>query len=399
MSQNLLPTIGLMAAAFTRAAAWSCNDEGATETLKKVGLASVDDKAVCNDGTEAAYYIKDNGNPHLWVVYLAGGGWCFDKVSCQERYNGTEYPHHDCSSSSEAAPCFMSSKDYPETCGKTGIFDTSSNSPLRTANKVYVPYCSSDGHMGDGEFAGWQFRGARIGRAVIAALKKKSSLGTAGSTLIFGGGSAGGRGAMVLLDEVAKMLPEMTLLGFLDSPYLMDVPSDSVNFNGFQEQHVGVLENFNGSSIVSSDCAAAYKTEPWKCLFGQYRMPFLTTPYLMAAAQFDGWQLSHLVHDCSGIEKDPVYTSEQAKYVEDFGAKTRALAQTLPSGKTPWAIVYSTACYNHHISEHTSFWTVATSRGTSESDAMKLLLQRKGGQLIDSCSGFNCGSGCGALLI
>jgi len=188
-------------------------------------------------------------------------------------------------------------------------------------------------------------------------------------------------------------LLEMKVRGFLDSPYYMDVPSNS-SFSGFQEQHVGVLENFNGSSVVSSDCAAAYATEPWKCLFGQYRIPFLTTPYLLAAAQFDGWQLSHEVHDYAGIEADPVYTSQQLAYVDRFGGQTHAFAQTLPSRRTPWAIVYSTACYNHHISEKTGFWAVATGKGMSENGAMALLVQGTGGQFIDDCGSYNCGSGC-----
>jgi len=385
------------AALVAQTAAWSCNDAGATETLKREGLATIDKHALCNDGTEASYYIKDNGNPDLWIVYLAGGGWCYDRDSCVQRFNGTEYPHHDCSNSSEASPCFMSSKDFPDTCGKTGVFDTnSSRTPLHNANKIYVPYCSSDGHMGDGEFAGFQFRGARIARSVISSLKAKYGLGKKGSTLIFGGGSAGGRGAMVLLDEISQTLPDMKVRGFLDSPYYMDVPSNSTGFGGFQQQHVGVLENFNGSSVVSADCAAAYSTGTWKCLFGQYRMPFLRTPYLLAAAQFDGWQLSHLVHDYSGIEKDPVFTSQQAAYVDRFGAKTHAFAQTLPSRRTPWAVVYSTACYNHHISEKTGFWDISSSKGISENNAMTLLLQGKDEQIIDDCGSYNCGSGCTA---
>ena len=34
---------------------------------------------------------------------------------------GSEYPQHDCNNSDASAPCFMSSKDYPDTCGKVGV--------------------------------------------------------------------------------------------------------------------------------------------------------------------------------------------------------------------------------------------------------------------------------------
>merc|ERR1712070_601677 len=384
-------------AALPTASAWSCNDDGATEVLAKVPLGTVDALAVCNDGSEAAYYFKDNGNPSLWLVYLGRGGWCHDAESCADRFDGSDYPHHDCSNSSEAAPCFMSSKDYPKECAKTGVFDVDPHhTPLSTANKVYVPYCSSDGHMGDGEHAGWQFRGARIARAVVADLQSRG-LGS-GSTLVWSGGSAGGRGAMVLLDEVAQKLPDVRVLGYLDSNYYVDVRSYSADFAGFQIQHKGVLQNFNASSVISEDCAAAYEGELWKCLFGQFRMPHIKTPYLMVAAHFDGWQLSHLVEDYQGIDSSPSFTDEQRTYVEVFGSKTTALAQTLPSAVTPRAIVYSTACYNHHISEKSNFWTVTTSDGLSQNDAVHMLLhddhRHSRIQLIDECESFDCGSGC-----
>jgi hypothetical protein len=158
------------------------------------------------------------------------------------------------------------------------------------------------------------------------------------------------------------------------------------------------LQNFNASSVISDACAAAYNGELWKCLFGQFRMPHVKTPYLMVAAQFDGWQLSHLVEDYQGIDSSPSFTDEQTAYVEVFGSKTTALAQTLPSAVTSRAIVYSTACYNHHISEKSNFWTVTTSDGLSQNDAVHMLLhddhRHSHIQLIDECESFDCGSGC-----
>lgn len=44
--------------------------------------------------------------------------------SCNKRFDGSAYPHHSClpGGSNFSAPCFMSSKDYPASCGKTGAF-------------------------------------------------------------------------------------------------------------------------------------------------------------------------------------------------------------------------------------------------------------------------------------
>lgn len=372
--------------------AWSCDDAGATTVLAKVKLGEVDRLAVCNDGSEAAYYLEANTSSREWLVYLAGGGWCHDHESCAAREDGTAFPHQSCNTSTLSSPCFMSNKDFPETCGKTGIFDRS-GSPLQQASKVYVPYCTSDAYMGDGAFGPWQFRGARIVRAVLKDLRTRGL--RPGSRLIFGGGSAGSRGAMVLLDEVTKMLPGIQVHGFLDSPYWIDIPSSAANFSGFQHQTRDVLTNFNAWSVVSQTCYAQYRSEEaWKCLFGQYRMAFVRTPYLLIASQFDSWQLSHLVHGYSGIQDQPAFTPTEVAYTEKFAAQTRSgldeLAKAVPSG----SYVYSAACYNHHISEKGIFFTSATSSGFTESEALAAIW-RGHGDAIDRCDGFNCSIGCG----
>jgi hypothetical protein len=59
-----------------------------------------------------------------------------------------------------------------------GVFSEDKNiSPLYDANKAFLRYCSSDGHMGDvggddaaATFEGRHFRGQRIVRAMITYL-------------------------------------------------------------------------------------------------------------------------------------------------------------------------------------------------------------------------------------
>ena len=60
-------------------------------------------QAVCNDGTPAAYYLqKGTGSgANRWVLYLEGGFWCWDKSSCDLRYNTS---HFQMSSSDCARP-------------------------------------------------------------------------------------------------------------------------------------------------------------------------------------------------------------------------------------------------------------------------------------------------------
>ena len=169
----VLRKAALVAALAATAGAWSCNDAGAETLMTLTSLKATDAGAVCNDGTPAAYYFAP-GSPSskTFLVYLSGGGQCYDAASCAGRGDGSLYPHHNCSTSDASKPCFLSSKDYGATCNKTGIFseDPAANRPLHGAHKAYVPYCSSDAHMGDGAKFGLQFRGRRIVDAVLADL-------------------------------------------------------------------------------------------------------------------------------------------------------------------------------------------------------------------------------------
>jgi hypothetical protein len=44
----------------------------------------------------------------------------------------------------------MSSRNYKKTWKLTGIFDKNPDvNPLNDANKAFLPYCTSDAHMGN----------------------------------------------------------------------------------------------------------------------------------------------------------------------------------------------------------------------------------------------------------
>lgn len=154
--------------------------------------------------------------PKRWLIYLEAGGQCYDEDSCKERWKFAAYR-------------MMSSKYYLPHRSFGGIFSPNSDeSPLHNANMAYLPYCTSDGHMGDvqDDLWGYKFRGQRTVRAMIKHLMDHQGLGaTSGDTVVFGGFSAGARGAMTHLDNVAKELEAkgVNVIGLLDSPLYMDV--------------------------------------------------------------------------------------------------------------------------------------------------------------------------------
>lgn len=59
-----------------------------------------------------------------------------------------------------------------------------------------------------------------------------------------------------------------------------------------QNETMAVFDLVNATARLGEECAAIYpEGEQWKCLFGEYRLPFVKTPYLMSASQFDRYQL------------------------------------------------------------------------------------------------------------
>lgn len=231
------------------------------ETLQKVELTSVDKTAVCNDGSPATYYWKKSTTgSNKWLVFLMGGGQCYDQQSCEERWNAD--PNH----------FMMSSKSYPETYKVGGIMSPNPDeSPLHDANKAYLFYCSSDGHMGQvggpttaAKLWDWQFRGQNNVRAMITHLVTQHGLGGPKSKqdlVVFGGASAGGRGAMTHLDHVAEDLANhnVRVLGHLDSPLYLDLDTTTPSKTKGLNYHMKMaFENFQEKSFMPKDCLAAY---------------------------------------------------------------------------------------------------------------------------------------------
>ena len=232
------------------------------------------EKSVCNDGSRSVFYFYKSQSDQIsssFVIRLPGGGQCYDEQTCKKRM-------------SKGGGRYMSSLSYGEFLNGTGILDSSSlKSPLWFANKVYIAYCSSDAFMGninENETVwGWYFQGQQIVYETIRILRDKFGLDH-NSKVVLSGSSAGARGLMVLYENlVENHLPKgIDVFAFLDSPYYIDVVPYTSSFRGFLYETSQVYVNYNVSlDILGVDCKAHFSKEPWKCLFGQYRICLLYT--------------------------------------------------------------------------------------------------------------------------
>jgi hypothetical protein len=83
--------------------------------------------AICRDGSPGALLVNLNGSSKQVMIYLEGGGGCYDAQTC----------------AGNPSAAF-------QTPGDAGVFDrTNAHNPVGDWSFVYVPYCSGDQHMGD----------------------------------------------------------------------------------------------------------------------------------------------------------------------------------------------------------------------------------------------------------
>lgn len=362
-------------------------------------LTHVDPLAVCFDGSPAGYYWKPSPTgSNVWIVHLAGGGWCYNERTCQQRCNDPQTP-------------LCSSRTWPPMYLFSGVFSPSEDSLLQDANMAYVGYCTCDAHMGDAETFGRQFRGARVVKAVIRDMQQHG-LGTHDDRrdiLVFGGASAGGRGAMVHLEYLPELLGSaarnVDVLGFLDSPLWIDIPSPSFSsFPGFAPQCKAAYENFNISHLGYT-CVDAYpRADHWKCLMGQYRMPFIARAYLLVASSFDSYQLENIL----GHRPQ---SQEEEEFAMEFARRTVALVTELffswPLNATHSNAVFSWACYNHAMSiSPAGFdgymcgpWAVTMDAALQQFLGLAPVISSRPFGWIERCEGFDCGAGCSVMNV
>lgn len=228
----------------------------------------------------------------MWIIMLDSGGQCYDQGTCSGR----------------AQSSLSSSNYFSNSISLDGIYSNNpSDSPMWGSNKVFIPYCSSDGWIGDvgaGDvpFINWSFRGQRIVRATLRDLVASGKMRN-GARVLFGGMSAGARGMMNNVDFLhAYLPPESVILGaFLDSPLWINVPTVN-GYIGTDMEMSKIVQYFNVSAIIPRDCANAYSNDLWKCITGEFRMSFLKTPYVLVASQRDSYQLGKYGYHTSELQ-------------------------------------------------------------------------------------------------
>ncbi len=195
--------------------------------------------AFCMDGSTTGIGVNLNPASSRVLIYLEGGGACFDDLSCAGVANPNGF---DASDFTNYLPVL-----------DRGLFDrTDANNPMKDASFIYIPYCTGDVHGGtnpDGD--GRMYVGYRNVTAYLKRLVPtfRSETFTSGVDLVMlTGRSAGGLGTLVNYEQVQEAFDCTPVHVFDDAGTLL---GDDYLKPCLQSQ---VRELWGLDAIIPSDC-------------------------------------------------------------------------------------------------------------------------------------------------
>lgn len=332
--------------------------------------------AVCNDGTPAIFMIRRNPATTRWVVWLEGGGNCFDGGSCRQRWNSTLGPSL-MSSTTARDRADAGTLGFPGS----GVFsnDPAENPALHDANVVEIQYCSSDLWAGDHDgdlslplanVGRWSFHGRAIALATLETLRNTEGFDEA-TEVVFGGGSAGSAGLYSLIDEMRELAPSSArVIGLSDGGFQINYPSYDPATRMESTASPTPLEivaftghtNWGGMGDRSCDEAASTEIDHVFCRAPEFVLQngHITTPILIVNNQYDHNQTNRL-----GIADGIVTDADEAAFVHRFAAHMRAQLDLVD----PWHAVF--ANYGIlHVTSQSDEALVIDIDGTVQRDAI-----------------------------
>lgn len=196
------------------------------------------DGASCRDGSPAGFFVQNNASSNNLLIYLAGGGACFNDITC---------------SNNPAS----ASNSLPQNIGILDSIDQ--RNPVNSWNKIYVPYCTGDGMTGDIEnvwvsarFSNENFVGFRN---MGLFLDQITNLFAGVDKVLLAGESAGGIGAIYNYDQTQQAFGNSPVYLLNDSGLIL---SDDYLAPCLQ-QHWRLLWNMDAT--LPWDCAACRSSD------------------------------------------------------------------------------------------------------------------------------------------
>lgn len=189
----------------------------------------------CRDGSTSGFGVRLLPDAKAVMIYLQGGGACYDAQSCAENKNspiaGENYSREKF-------------QVWVETLGNQGVFNTTNpTNPVARWNHVYIPYCSGDLHGGlrtnasvpgvEGEQQFVGYRNLQNNLEVLAPYFRGAE------DVALMGASAGGFGVLINYPQVAEAFAGKSVAALVDSAPV--IPESAIKTSCFERK---VIETF-----------------------------------------------------------------------------------------------------------------------------------------------------------
>lgn len=313
--------------------------------------------------------MRPGASPNF-VIYLQGGGWCYDQNCDDPTRAGTLT---DCRSRSQSS--LGSSSSWSSSYSGWGILSSSAsqNPVFHNWTSIYVPYCDGASFTGNTEVDGLHFRGGAILSAILEELKATTNIVNA-DQVVLSGGSAGASAVLYHVDSVAEQLALTTgeVLGLPDAGFFLDLP-DRNGVDCWPGQ-MRSLYNVTGYSGLHTGCLARFPQEQWKCLFPEYYGDLIASRMFILNSYYDSSELTYTLR----INCNPSQCS---------GRQANLFQQMKPQHQAAWASivnktdsgVWAIACVDHTLNGYqwtNSDWTVPANSGNTMATAVERWLAR-----------------------
>jgi hypothetical protein len=190
----------------------------------------------CRDGSTTGIGIRLLPDTKALMIYLQGGGACYDAKSCAQNANapiaGASFTREDFN-------------DWVATLGNQGVFNTTNPSnPVARWNHVYIPYCTGDLHGGarkgvriPGVAGPQEFVGFRNLKNILKLLAPYFHNA---EDVALVGASAGGFGVLVNYPQVVEAFGGRSVAALVDSAPI--IPESAIKTSCFQRKLIQTFD-------------------------------------------------------------------------------------------------------------------------------------------------------------
>jgi len=290
--------------------------------------------AVCNDGTQATYYTQGGGHSGKVMIWLQGGGACWDKGGCDERCGSGSQEEELCTSQTKQEITFW------EGSAAYGDYWM-----------VYVHYCSSDLWSGtnpaSSSTGGYNFQGKNIVDSIIKDLSDNHNLLTA-TKVVLTGCSAGAAGVAFNCDDVAAKMPNADFRCVADAPDFF--PPDTIIAPGCfardpEFQNMGTQLWGRKYDQSCQDHAVTNNVDNVGELCGALArsIQFISTPFLLMTNYFD--PAITIIHGCEQTyeaQGDTAFQNFKDRWINGMKAELDSIRTSKPE-----VALYVTNCVIH----------------------------------------------------